>query len=152
MVTGIISIVLDTVLAFPIALISLIVSLVVLKKERRNAILISDIFILILWIATIVVGAISVSQSVVSGEHIIANAMGFIALGLMVIGVILAGIVLYLTIERVSESHIVKNCEIKTPKNEDDYIEKIQKLKELLDAGAISEEEYNNKKKEILGE
>lgn len=38
-----------------------------------------------------------------------------------------------------------------TASNSDDSIEKIKKYKELLDIGAITEEEYNIKKKELLG-
>jgi hypothetical protein len=40
----------------------------------------------------------------------------------------------------------------KKEKNDsEDYLDKIKKLKELLDIGAISEEEYNQKKIELLG-
>ncbi|WP_302826800.1 SHOCT domain-containing protein [Anaerofustis stercorihominis] len=35
--------------------------------------------------------------------------------------------------------------------NADDSISKVKKLKELLDIGAITKEEFENKKKDILG-
>ena len=34
---------------------------------------------------------------------------------------------------------------------EDDPMEKLKKLKELLDAGVLSQDEYNEKKAELMG-
>ena len=39
----------------------------------------------------------------------------------------------------------------KKESKQEDAFEKIKKLKELLDINAITQEEYDNKKKEILG-
>ena len=87
-------------------------------------------------------GVTSGIKSVFSKESTMGKIVGFVSKGTEVLGASM--------LASRKEQKQIENREEKSV-SLDDKVEQIKKCKELLDAGIISEEEFNAKKKEILG-
>ena len=65
--------------------------------------------------------------------------------------VTITGAILAIVCDEAGDPLEAKTVEVKeTPKKEDDFVSKIKEYKELLDSGAITEEEYNKLKEAEL--
>lgn len=77
---------------------------------------------------------------------------GFLQYIILIVGTILIGLALNIDSPQESNNKTVSSCSIKSTAQVESKINQLVKLKDFLDNGYISQEEFDAKKKQILGQ
>lgn len=152
------------VMSIPLNVVSFVFGLMIRNRTRPIAVTFPIIGIVLIASAflSLVISAMLIPSKSYDDSSA-SSLFGWIALGLS-IGAFLVGIVSIILVFTFRSRYLASIKEepitVALPKMKDDkpsasnnstgYIEEIKQLKELLDSGAITQEEFDKKKKELL--